>query len=150
MNIIIDIAIFLISAVIFTFVGITIRKKIAESKINSAETEAKRIIETAQKEAENKKKEEILKAKEEIINARKELDTEIRVDDFIMNEKYEYPDFILDMDVFLCHVIQGRLEVEEGIHLAEKWVKISEFDKVDWCPADQEIAYNIAYMFWSH
>ena len=78
MDIIIYIAIFLVSAVIFTFVGIAIRKKIAESKVGNAENEAKRIIELAQKEAENKRKEEIFKAKEEIINARKELDNEVR------------------------------------------------------------------------
>ena len=78
MDYVIGIAIFLVSAVIFTFVGITIRKKIAESKIDSAENEAKKIIELAQKEAESKRKEEILKAKEEIINARKELDKEVR------------------------------------------------------------------------
>ena len=78
MEFVIYIAIFLISAVVFTFVGIAIRKKIAESKVGSAENEAKRIIELAQKEAENKKKEEIFKAKEEIINARKDLDNEVR------------------------------------------------------------------------
>ena len=78
MDIIINIAIFLISAIIFTFVGFFIRKKIGESKLKSAENEAKRIIELANKEAENKKKEEIFKAKEEIINSRKELDQEIR------------------------------------------------------------------------
>ena len=64
--------VFLISAVIFTIVGFSIRKKIAESKMKSAENEAKRIIELANKEAENKKKEEIFKAKEEIITARNE------------------------------------------------------------------------------
>ena len=78
MDIIINIAVFLVSAIIFTFVGITIRKKVAESKIDSAENEAKKIIELAQKEAESKRKEEILKAKEEIINARKDLDNEVR------------------------------------------------------------------------
>ncbi len=78
MNIIINIAVFLISAVIFTFVGVYIRKKIAESKMKSAENEAKRIIELANKEAENKKKEEIYKAQEEIMASRKELDQEIR------------------------------------------------------------------------
>ena len=78
MEIIIYIAIFLISAIVFTFVGFTIRKKIAESKMKSAENEAKRIIELANKEAENRKKEEIFKAKEEIMNSRKELDQEIR------------------------------------------------------------------------
>ncbi len=78
MEFVIYIAIFLVSAVVFTFVGIAIRKKIAETKVGSAENEAKRIIELAQKEAENKKKEEIFKAKEEIINARKDLDNEVR------------------------------------------------------------------------
>ncbi len=78
MNIIINIAIFLISAVIFSFVGYTMSKRIAESKIRVAEEEAKRIIDSAAKEAENKKKEEIIKAKEEIMNSRKELDDEIK------------------------------------------------------------------------
>ena len=78
MDIIINVAIFLVSAIVFTFVGFFIRKKIAESKMKSAENEAKRIIELANKEAENTRKEEIFKAKEEIINARKDLDQEIR------------------------------------------------------------------------
>lgn len=53
-------------------------KKIAESKITSAEQEAKKVLELANIEAENKKKEEIFKAKEEIMNARKDLDAEIK------------------------------------------------------------------------
>ena len=77
-NILIGIAVFLVSAVIFTFVGMYIRKKIAESKMESAEAQAKKIIEMANVDAENKKKEEIFKAKEEIMNARKDLDQEIR------------------------------------------------------------------------
>ena len=78
MEIVINIAIFLISAVIFTFVGIVIRKKIAETKMESAEAESKRIIELANKEAQNIKKEEIFKAKEEIMNSRKDFDQEVR------------------------------------------------------------------------
>ena len=78
MQIIIYIAIFLITAVIFTFVGFTIRKKIAESKLRSAENEANQIVERAKIEAENNKKEEIFKAKEEILSARQDLEDEIR------------------------------------------------------------------------
>jgi len=74
----INIAVFLISAIIFTFVGMYMRKRIAESKMQSAENEAKKIIEKAQIDAENKKKEQIVNAKEEIMNARKDLDQEIR------------------------------------------------------------------------
>ena len=74
----IDIVIFLVSAVIFTFVGFFIRKKIAESKIQSAEQEAKKILNNAKNEAENLKKEEIIKSKEEILQLRNDLDKEIK------------------------------------------------------------------------
>lgn len=78
MDIVINIAVFLITAIIFTFVGVFIRKRIAESKLKSAENEAQRILDMAKVEAENNKKEEIFKAKEEILSARKDLDEEIR------------------------------------------------------------------------
>lgn len=72
------IAVFLISAVIFTFVGMMARKKIAESKIQGAEEEAKRIMENAKIEAENLKKEEVIKSKEEVLQIRNDLDKEIK------------------------------------------------------------------------
>ena len=78
MDFVINIAVFLVSAIIFTFVGVIIRKKISESKIGSAENDAKKILESDEREAENKKKEEVFKAKEEILSARKDLDNEIR------------------------------------------------------------------------
>ena len=71
MNIIITIAAVLISLAIGIPIGIAYRKKVAESKIQGAENEAKRVIESAKKEAENLKKEEIIKAKEEIMANRK-------------------------------------------------------------------------------
>ena len=72
------IATFVISAAVCIPVGITIRKKTAESKIKGAESEASRILENARKEAENAKKEELLKAKEEILQLRNDLDEEIK------------------------------------------------------------------------
>ena len=79
MNIIlIVIATVLISGAVFIPLGIIIRKKIAESKILSAENEAKRLLEDAKKDAENIKKEEVFKAKEEIMKSREELNKEIR------------------------------------------------------------------------
>ena len=77
-NNIIIIAAVLISLVIGILVGVVIRKKIDESKINGAEEEAKKLVELAKIEADNLKKEEIFKAKEEIMNARNELDKEIK------------------------------------------------------------------------
>ncbi len=78
MEILIIVTTFLISTAIALPLGVLFRKKIAESKIESAEKEAKRLIENASKEAENKKKEEIFKAKEEILKSRNELDQEIK------------------------------------------------------------------------
>ena len=78
MDILIIVAAILISLAIGIPVGMTMRKKIAESKIEGAEKEAKRLIELAKVEAENLKKEEIIKAKEEIMHARAELDQEIK------------------------------------------------------------------------
>ena len=78
MNIVIIIAAVLISLAIGIPIGMAYRKKVAESKIQGAENEAKRLVELAKIEAENLKKAEIFKAKEEIMNNRKELDQEIK------------------------------------------------------------------------
>ena len=77
-NTIIIVATILISAVIFIPIGVKIRKKTAESKIQSAEQEAKRIMENVKIEAENLRKEELIKAKEEVLQIRNELDQEIK------------------------------------------------------------------------
>ena len=58
MQTLIIVAAVLISLAIGIFVGMTIRKKVAESKIESAEKESKRLVELAKIEAENLKKEE--------------------------------------------------------------------------------------------
>ena len=59
-------------------VGIVLRKKIGESKIGSAETEAKRIKEDAAKAAESMKKEALISAKEDILRQRNEAEKEIK------------------------------------------------------------------------
>ena len=58
-------------------VGFIIRKISAESKIGSAEDQARKILEDAIKNAENAKKESIISAKEEIFQLKKEADRDI-------------------------------------------------------------------------
>ena len=77
-TVLIIVATILISAAIFIPVGVAIRKRIAESKIQSAEKEVERIYFKAKSEAENLKKEEIIKAKEEALQIRNDLDKEIK------------------------------------------------------------------------
>ena len=59
-------------------VGMGYRKKIAEAKIGSAETEAKRLVNDAMRAADAKKKEILLEAKDEILRNRTDAENEIR------------------------------------------------------------------------
>ena len=59
-------------------VGVLIRKKIGESKIGSAEAEAKRILEESSKDAEAKKKDILLEAKEETLRLRNETERDLK------------------------------------------------------------------------
>ena len=58
--------------------GYAIRKKLAESKIKSAEVEAERILRDANKDAEANIKEATLEAKDEVHRLRSEVDREVR------------------------------------------------------------------------
>lgn len=64
--------------VIGGLIGITIRKKIGEAKIGSAEEEAKRILDEARTDAESAKKTALLEAKEGIMSQRNEFEREMR------------------------------------------------------------------------
>ena len=65
-------------ALIFLFVGITYRKKVAEKEIGSAEAEATRIINDAIKTGESKKRELLVEAKEDIHKSRSEYEKEVK------------------------------------------------------------------------
>jgi len=78
MDNLIMVAAILISLAIGLIIGMVLRKKIAESKIQGAEEEAKRVVDLAKVEAENLKREEVFKAKEEILKGKEELDKEIK------------------------------------------------------------------------
>lgn len=59
-------------------VGYIMRKNLAEAKIASAESEAKKILDEANKDAEAKKREAILEAKEEVLKLRNDMERENR------------------------------------------------------------------------
>ena len=67
-----------ITAVLSVAAGYLLRKIVGEAKISSAEAEAKRILEEAQREGEAKKREIALEAKEEIHRMRTEAERELR------------------------------------------------------------------------
>ena len=63
-----------------------------------------------------------------------ELDTEILVGKLIDTVEYDYPTFHLSMECFWCEIIKGNLILNE--HEDSRWLKKSEFDDVEWMPAD--------------
>ena len=64
--------------VIGVLVGYIIRKRSAEKRIGSAETQAKRLLEDAMRNAESKRKEMILEAKEKILADKNDFDSEVK------------------------------------------------------------------------
>jgi conserved hypothetical protein YmdA/YtgF len=67
-----------VAALLGVILGYVVRKMSAEAKISSAETEARRILENAEKNSETKKKEVLVEAKEEIHRLRLELEREVK------------------------------------------------------------------------
>lgn len=70
------IIILIVVALIAFSAGYFVRKSLAEAKINSAEIQARKIVEDAEKEAESKKREVMLEAKEEALKFRNEVEKE--------------------------------------------------------------------------
>ncbi len=66
------------TAVVFFFLGVVFRKRVAEKALKSAEIEAKRIVEDAKKNAETEKKETLVEAKEEALRIKNEAERELK------------------------------------------------------------------------
>ena len=76
--VIIGVAALVVGALLGVLIGIALRKRFAEAKIGSAESEAERLLEEGAKQAETRKKEALLEAKEEILRQRNEAERELK------------------------------------------------------------------------
>ena len=69
---------------------------------------------------------------------REELDAEILVQRKITTLEYDYPEFHLSMDCFLCSLPEpGHLKLRE--HQSARWLRRNELEDVPWLPADREL-----------
>lgn len=73
---------------------------------------------------------------------REELDTEIEVGELVDRVEYDYPQFHLSMDCFLCKIKSGRLVLKE--HEDSKWLRREELGSVEWLPADEVLVEKLA------
>ncbi len=72
---------------------------------------------------------------------REELDTEVEVGELLETVEYDYPEFHLSMDCFLCSIKSGKLTLLE--HEDAKWLSAEELDSVNWLPADLGLLLKI-------
>ena len=72
---------------------------------------------------------------------KEELDTEVEVMELLDTVEYDYPEFHLSMDCFICRIRSGDLILKE--HEAAAWLTKDTLYSVDWLPADQELIGKI-------
>ena len=72
---------------------------------------------------------------------KEELDTEIEVVKLLDTVEYDYQQFHLSMDCFICKIKSGDLVLKE--HEAAKWLTKENLDSVDWLPADLSLIEKI-------
>ena len=72
---------------------------------------------------------------------KEELDTVIEVGELIDTVEYDYPNFHLSMDCFICSIKEGDLVLKE--HSAAKWLTKETLDSVDWLPADEGLIIKL-------
>ena len=127
--IIIAVAVVLViaAAVISHFVTVSNLKKNAESKIGSAETKAREIIDDAVKTAEAKKKESLLEIKEESIRTKNELEKETKER---RAELQRYEKRVLSKEEALDKRSDAMEKLEAGFTAKEEQLKAREA-KVD-------------------
>ena len=66
-----------------------------------------------------------------------ELDTVITVDEYLTTIEYDYPEFHVSMDCFLCSIVSGSLTLLE--HEAARWLPYDDLKQVKWLPSDIKI-----------
>lgn len=73
-----------------------------------------------------------------------ELEAPITIEQYFMNVNYQYPNFILDMDCYLCTLNDNHMKLND--HSMVKWINLDE-KNIDWIPADIQIIEELKKRF---
>ena len=76
-----------------------------------------------------------------IRECQEELAVTLLVGDVFMDVVYEYPDITVHLTLFNATIDEGIPQKLE--HNDIKWIAVSEIEKYDFCPADEEILEEI-------
>lgn len=69
-----------------------------------------------------------------------ELDADIEVGSKLITVDYDYPEFAMTMQCFVCTLASGMKLLE---HSDARWLGRDELDSVDWLPSDVEVVAAI-------
>ena len=72
---------------------------------------------------------------------KEELDTVVEVGELLDTVEYDYPNFHLSMDCFICKIKSGNLVLKE--HESAKWLTKGILRSVEWLPADEGLIGKI-------
>jgi len=72
---------------------------------------------------------------------REELRAEIKVGELFRTVEYDYPEFHMIMQCFLCELISDEIELVE--HEAARWLGKEDIRSVRWLPSDIEIVEKL-------
>ena len=70
-----------------------------------------------------------------------EMEIEISVDSYLMTREYDYPNFHLSMECFICTPLSNHIHLNN--HLGYKWIEIKKDASINWVPADEAIFENL-------
>lgn len=65
---------------------------------------------------------------------KEELKADINIDKYLCTVEYDYPNFHLKMECFICSLIDGNLELVEAEDA--KFITNDQLDSIDFLPAD--------------
>lgn len=65
---------------------------------------------------------------------KEELKADINIDKYLCTVEYDYPNFHLKMECFICSLIDGHLELVEAEDA--KFITKDQLDSIDFLPAD--------------
>lgn len=65
---------------------------------------------------------------------KEELEADINIDKYLCTVEYDYPNFHLKMECFICSLIDGHLELVEAEDA--KFITNDQLDNIDFLPAD--------------
>jgi len=79
---------------------------------------------------------------------KEELNASINVEEYLCQVNYDYPNFHLIMDTFICSLKNDKLDKvyhnnEELEHEDYKWLTLENIGEVNWLPADIEIVNKL-------